>query len=401
MINITLSTQQQVDNFNTTYPACTNPPNSIAISGEAIQNLNGLQNITSIAGDLVINGTSITNLSGLQNLTQVGGDLTFGLNYSLSSLTGLENLVSVGKSFWMYVSEVGSMQPLSKLEYIGKSLSVGSTEITDFSGMEKLTYAQSLSIAVNDNLTSLNGLQNIAAYPSVGNVFIMNNGKLADCAVKFVCFRTPDPDGSHGHEISGNAPGGNCNEPFIDVACYPMTLPVTLIHFNAEKTHENQVTLQWATSSETNSKLFQIEKNDGRGTWISLGSVDAQYESSQTAQYSFLDERPLNGINLYRLKMVDMDNTFAYSRIVAVNFDNIKTNGVYPNPTASLIQLGSDDLIDVAQVQILNTSGQVLYSATKVETEGIDVRHLTSGMYIVDIKKKNGRSVSYKVIKNK
>lgn len=399
-VDVTLTTQGQVNDFNTTYAGCTAPTRSITITGSSIANLAGLQNITSIGGDLVIQQTSLINLTGLNSLTQVGGSVELNMNQSMSTLSGLQNLVSIYGRLRLWDNPITTLQGLSSLEYIGGAFDASYMLATDLSGMEKVTHLGALTLVFNSELTSLNGLDNAVAATYNDNLYVIMNDRLANCVIQYICFRRPDSPGTIGHEIGSNDPSGTCQEGAIDDACYEMTLPVTLISFDARKTGENRVALTWATSSETNSKHFEIQKNNGRGAWITLGTVNAQNESSHTVQYSFSDPRPSNGTNLYRLKMVDMDDTFAYSRITAVNFNNIRATGVYPNPVTDRFQLGADDLEGFSEVELVNTAGQVVFTSPTIGSEGIDIQKLPSGMYVVNVKKKDGQLASYKVFKN-
>jgi len=71
--DITLSTQQEIDDFTSTYPGCTDlSGNLIIIEDSYISNLNGLGSITSVSGNLVIEKTHAPTLTGLENLTSVG-----------------------------------------------------------------------------------------------------------------------------------------------------------------------------------------------------------------------------------------------------------------------------------------------------------------------------------------
>ena len=70
---ITFSTQASIDNFQTNYPNC-----------------------TQIEGAVTITGSNINNLNGLNVLTSIGGNLNIGLNPALTSLTGLNNLTYIG-----------------------------------------------------------------------------------------------------------------------------------------------------------------------------------------------------------------------------------------------------------------------------------------------------------------
>jgi hypothetical protein len=62
-----------------------------------------------------------------------------------------------------------------------------------------------------------------------------------------------------------------------------------------------------------------------------------------TRNYLFSDKDPLNNNNLYRLKVIDKDETFAYSKIRQINFKDILNIAVYSNPvTDRYLSLSND-----------------------------------------------------------
>ncbi len=96
---IIFSTQEQIDNFQSDYPGCTEIEGNVRIQGAGITNLNGLSVLTAIGGSLQIRlNSALTSLNGLEGLTSIGGSLRIRYNYSLTSLTGLDNLTFVGSS---------------------------------------------------------------------------------------------------------------------------------------------------------------------------------------------------------------------------------------------------------------------------------------------------------------
>jgi hypothetical protein len=62
---ITFTTQEQIDNFQTNYPGCTEIEGDVGIGGYDITNLNGLNVLTTIGGNLLIVESALTSLSGL------------------------------------------------------------------------------------------------------------------------------------------------------------------------------------------------------------------------------------------------------------------------------------------------------------------------------------------------
>ncbi len=257
---ITFTTQEQIDNFQTNYPGCTEIEGDVIISETEITNLNGLSVLTSIGGDFDIvgneiltslsgmegitsigatlsiwgNGTLIS-LSGLEGLTSIGGEFTIDSNSSLECMTGLENLTSIGGNlningnaamtslfglesltsigYALNISSNYTLANLSGLENltsIGWALRIeGNDDLTGMSGLESLTsIGGELLIRYNDALTSLFGLENIDA-GSILDLGIYNNDLLSTCDVQSICNYLTAPNGTI--TIQDNAPG--CNSP--------------------------------------------------------------------------------------------------------------------------------------------------------------------------------------------
>jgi hypothetical protein len=178
-----------------------------------------------------------------------------------------------------------------------------------------------------------------------------------------------------------------------------LNLPVTLSEFGAQNEGET-VSLQWATTDEANSSYFQIENSLDAKKWKVIGTIMASGESSALLRYSFNHDHPQTGINYYRLKMVDIDRTFAFSKIVNVNVTGGQSKSLYPNPVADRVFFNASDLKNTTRVQVLNTSGRVVQEAVSVDASGMDVRHLPSGLFIVKILKTDGATSNYKMMKN-
>lgn len=167
---IIFTTQVEIDNFQINYPSCTEIDGDVWIE-EAypypefnITNLNGLNVLTSIGGNLsVFRADSLVNFSGLENLYSIGGDIIIEENYALTSLTGLDNVTSIG-------------------------------------GM--------VSIKYNDALISLTGLDNVDA-TTINDLTISSNSSLVTCEVESICSYLADPNG----KVIIRYNGVGCNNP--------------------------------------------------------------------------------------------------------------------------------------------------------------------------------------------
>ncbi|WP_025761832.1 T9SS type A sorting domain-containing protein [Dyadobacter tibetensis] len=178
-------------------------------------------------------------------------------------------------------------------------------------------------------------------------------------------------------------------------------LPVKLIAFEAKA--ENQITnLSWSTSEEVNSERFQIEHSMDGKKWNPIGSVDSKGSGNNVERYAYQHSNPVQGTNLYRMKMIDLDQTFTYSRIVSVKIDEILQKGfLYPNPSTNMVWIGEIDLTKVTKVQILNTNGKVVLETSSVDANGIPVNSLTNGVYVLNASIENGGIKTFKIVINR
>lgn len=159
-------------------------------------------------------------------------------------------------------------------------------------------------------------------------------------------------------------------------------MPVTLVDFKASK-NESAVELAWTTSSEVNSSHFEIQRSAEGKVWEKIGSVATRNENSEIQRYRFIDPLPLHADNFYRLRMVDTDGTFAFSKIEHVRFADSKgqVKG-YPNPVTDRIFLDAPTAGTIQSVQIYSTSG-LLHYAGEYTNAGIDVKALPTGIFIL------------------
>ena len=96
-------------------------------------------------------------------------------------------------------------------------------------------------------------------------------------------------------------------------------LPVRLENFTAARAG-NTVKLSWKSAEEINSREYIAERS---GDGVSYSQVGVVAAKGMPADYSLTDAHPLTGANFYRLKPVDKDNKFVYSKVVKVNFTTL------------------------------------------------------------------------------
>lgn len=168
-------------------------------------------------------------------------------------------------------------------------------------------------------------------------------------------------------------------------------LPVTLVSFHAEKEGAS-VRLNWVTNAEIQCDHFEIERSTNGKKWDWIGNANAQAIEGKGAEYFFTDTRAESGKIYYRLKMIDADQSFAYSRIVTVYNGSADDTGVFPNPLVNGDEMRFLNQEKVGGYAIYQLNGtEVLRSDTNEINAG---NNLPAGKYILKMKLKDGKEVS-------
>lgn len=176
---------------------------------------------------------------------------------------------------------------------------------------------------------------------------------------------------------------------FYIVVASPDALPVTLLSFHAAKSKDQQsVKTTWYTSEESNSSHFDIEKSEDGNTFQKIGTVKAAGNSSSIMRYSFVDARP-NKRNYYRLKQVDLDGSFEYSRSVFVGLDGYEQSQLmlYPVPAKEDVTVSIGNGTGLLAYEVYNMEGKkVLEGSCSEELEyTVSVKYLPSGIYMMTV----------------
>lgn len=165
-------------------------------------------------------------------------------------------------------------------------------------------------------------------------------------------------------------------------------LPVEIIDFNG--TNKNgRIELNWSTASEINHDKYIIERSDnGLRNWMAVGEKRGGQNSYSIRSYSFTDEAPIQGLNYYRLRQLDMDGTETFSNTITVKSDSkINSFALFPNPASEKIQVDHNLTSDV-DILIINQNGKIV--TRKSNSTTIDITHLNSGIYFLKIIAKDG-----------
>ncbi len=175
-----------------------------------------------------------------------------------------------------------------------------------------------------------------------------------------------------------------------------VVLPLRIISFTAAVL-KNETLLQWQIENEINVKQYELEySTDG----VNFGTIAIVAATNQSF-YNYTYPHTIAQKEYYRIKSIDNDGRYAYSKIISVNTNGKLSVNVFPNPAQEYIMVEANGTItEQTEIILYNAFGQEVKKlmATKNATK-ILIQHLAKGMYHLQITQKNMEPSYYPFIK--
>jgi len=330
-----------------------------------------------------ITGNIPASLGSLTNLTHIDlsqNNLTGTIPSSFTGLVNLENLNLEGNYLSGIIPDFSNISSLSQID-------LNYNRFT-FNGMEEnvaklSTYLIQRKVPMNVNGMLRTTGQSGILYAEVGGTLANNtykwfkNEKLIATNVGNKFYDATEL-GTYRFEVTNSIVSGLTlvSENYL----VDIVMPVTLVSFSGEnKTNENILT--WKTTLEVNNKGFEIEKSTDAKTFEKIGFIDGNGDSNENKSYKFLDTKPA-AKTYYRLKQIDWDGKFEYSRIIMVKQDNAQLS-VYPNPAKSEFYLAG--LEKEEDIIIRNLQGRIVQEQKVSPAQAINTAKLSNGLYLIKV----------------
>jgi hypothetical protein len=220
------------------------------------------------------------------------------------------------------------------------------------------------------------------------HVFISNQCEASNSTVRVVNYGpftvstcSSDVDLTWSGHSNATCGGTTCNplQEFVQ-------LPVELSVFSAKK-QGAQAVLAWTTASEQDNEKFIVERSLDGTHFESIAELPGRGTTTSAQSYSFVDERPLHGTNLYRLKQLDFSGDFSYSEIVAVKMIKEGEILAYPTPFAERLTLDLPENLDSEEnlLTIYNLHGQLVHQQLLQGSgsQQLELGGLNPGQYVL------------------
>ena len=193
------------------------------------------------------------------------------------------------------------------------------------------------------------------------------------------------------YDVTITNPDGQ-SETGIGILQIDSELPVELSLFVAKLLPGGKIRLDWRTETEVNNYGFNVEREREEENWNTLKFVEGHGNSNSPKEYSFLDnDITAAGKYTYRLKQIDNDGTFEYSKIIEIDVDaplEFELSQNYPNPfnpsTTITFTLPVNEIVSLSVYNMLGEEIHILQNGfleAGMYSYNYDAEGIPSGVY--------------------
>jgi hypothetical protein len=200
--------------------------------------------------------------------------------------------------------------------------------------------------------------------------------------------------------------GGEVNGAGISAEWFGMgsgtLLPVEWLHFYGRPTVDGDY-LSWSTASEINTDYFEIQISYDGLNFETVGYTSAQGNSVVKTSYDYLHASAINEVRYYRLKQVDLDGKFDFSKIIVIQPGGYSDISLFPNPANNQFFIHSDN--PILSIEVYNSIGEIIYAdydfnevSSQYNSEVL-IKNWSSGTYHVVVQNSFSRISKRLIIK--
>jgi len=417
-------------NFTNTSAAALTNNGSIYIKGTLTNNQ---ASMATGAGTLYLNGTIAQSVTGTQPfktnnlITDNTAGITLNINLSISGAhTYTNGLITSASNYLIYEAGSSYTGATDARHATGWVKKIGTTNFAFPVG--DATYLRSAAVI---NLATSSEF-NVHYYTPTANVFNLtaplvqvnsreywqideisgtnaqvqlnwDNSKVAFDNVLISEIRVGVYTGGSWKSAGGSATGniattGTVTSFIGNALAGPMTfgyaadfvLPLKIIGFTADR--KNSTTyLHWTTADEKDIDRFEIERSYDGSNFSSINKTPGR-NSGLPENYNYEDHSPLQGVAYYRIKAIETNGKYIYTKIVAVSETNISNNlFTVINPARNVITIFNKSGVDGEfKYRLINAAGQMAGEGNvSMVSNGIGVipvpGNAATGMYILEL----------------
>ncbi len=186
---------------------------------------------------------------------------------------------------------------------------------------------------------------------------------------------------SSGNNYTGEL-GSTADEDVNDPLWFACSSVLANSFFSFTATAEKeQVKLNWSVAADVNTRYYEIQRSTDAVHFTTLNKI-VQTGTNGNNNYSYTDFSPAHSTNYYRLKQVDANGSYIYSKTVSVNINGNGAFKVYRTIAASTLHISVSHTRST--IIIFNLNGKAVKTLTLNNKEqNINISALPTGNYII------------------
>jgi len=173
---------------------------------------------------------------------------------------------------------------------------------------------------------------------------------------------------------------------------------VRFVSFEAVKKSPG-LQLTWRVHEEDKIKYYEIQRSADGVSFQTIGTVAATNEG----EYSFSDTKPLAGKLFYRIKSLDIDDSYGYSTVIGVSGGkSAVVFKAFPSLVQNQVTVQHDGASATTRILVNSEDGRVVRNITPSrgsQQTSIDLSSAQPGLYIVWYQNGTGGVETVKIIK--
>ena len=139
-------------------------------------------------------------------------------------------------------------------------------------------------------------------------------------------------------------------------------LPVIFENVKGRLINTGSIMVEWVAHTDPQHNYFEVEKSIDGANYVAIDRITG------TPPYFTIDKNAAIGNNYYRVKQVDKDGGFTYSRVInIINNPKVKLT-IYPNPVSEVLRIKVDENRSSAlNIAVMDMQGRVTFNKTYAE----------------------------------
>ena len=164
----------------------------------------------------------------------------------------------------------------------------------------------------------------------------------------------------------------------------------------------NKATLNWSINSAHDYSSFEIERSADGSSFEKISTIKA-IDNPNRNDFSYVDFNILNGTGYYRIKILQKDGSFIYTKTISIENKADYYYTITPNPAKSYIIINGSGVKGNADILIHDATGRVVkkiinQSFINNNNLKISVEDLRVGNYFVEIVRPNAESYIKQIV---